>query len=395
MQKVKQYSDLITIDDVRQLVKHEGGPAVSLLMPTFKTAPESKQNPIRFKNMVTAARHAMRERKLDDGTIDAVLAPVLSMVNSDAEEWQHVSEGLAIFLAPDAYYSFQTRKPLEEFVYVNEEFHVRQLLPVVTRGDDFFILTLNLDDVRLLRANRSQIGEVPLEDMPNSLAEALRFDEFERQLQVHSSGRGAADGSDAVYHGQGAAGDESKRNENILQFFKALDNEVCDYLNGSGSPLILAGVDHLRGSYRKANHYAQLLDDDVTVDPSSLNKTELHQQAWTVVSPYFEETAQAAISRYEDLASPSVNLGTDSLEKIVPAAYYSRIDTLFLPDNGYRWGHFITETGETHLYESYEVGAVDLLNIAARHTTLNGGVIYTLPEEDVPGIEGVAAILRY
>ncbi|MEX0782152.1 MAG: hypothetical protein WD557_05840 [Dehalococcoidia bacterium] len=42
--------------DVRDLIRQEAYPSVSILMPSHRTHPQNRQDPIRFKNLVDEAR---------------------------------------------------------------------------------------------------------------------------------------------------------------------------------------------------------------------------------------------------------------------------------------------------------------------------------------------------
>ena len=44
--------DSVTIDDLKALIEREGGPCVSLFMPTHRAGAETQQDPIRFRNLL-------------------------------------------------------------------------------------------------------------------------------------------------------------------------------------------------------------------------------------------------------------------------------------------------------------------------------------------------------
>ena len=64
---------------------------------------------------------------------------------------------------------------------VGERFHVKPLLPLFAGDGRYFVLALNLDNVRLLAGSHYSLAEMDLPDTPRSLEEALKYDEFETQ----------------------------------------------------------------------------------------------------------------------------------------------------------------------------------------------------------------------
>jgi hypothetical protein len=84
---------LISIEEFKALVERHQERCVSIYMPTYKAGPETRQNPIRFKNMMKQAEAQLQEL---DASLN-LLQPALELDNNDF--WQHQDEGLAIFAA--------------------------------------------------------------------------------------------------------------------------------------------------------------------------------------------------------------------------------------------------------------------------------------------------------
>lgn len=56
----------LSIDEIKTLVENTQSPCVSLYMPTQKAGPETRQNPIRFKNLIREAEERLTEMGMDD-----------------------------------------------------------------------------------------------------------------------------------------------------------------------------------------------------------------------------------------------------------------------------------------------------------------------------------------
>lgn len=398
MQTIEKHMDTFTREDLHNLLEDRPGPCVSLYMPTEKQSPETQQNPIRFKNLVNRTRELLKESDMKADQINNLLRPLEPILDDPTlDYWQYMSKGMAVFLTPDAYLSYRLPHAFNEMAYVGDHFHIRQILPLTADGDRFYLLALDQGGVHLLRGNRYQIGEVDTGEMPTSLAEVLRFDDFERQLQLHStSGKVEKQGqSDFMYHGHGTAGDEATQRENLLRFMKALDNGICELLDTERTPLILAGTDALRGYYRQANNYRNLLKEDIDTHPEGLNERELHHRAWAIIEPRTRKAYHEAVDLYHQLEGNQPERAASSLETIVPAACFKRVDTLFIPSGVQCWGRYDSVNDELVEHEERQAGDQDLFNEAALYTVAYGGTVYSTDPDTIPTDTGQAAILRF
>jgi len=398
--------DRFTNEDLDLLIAAQKLPAVSIYLPMERKGAETQQNAIRLKNLYTQALQDVTtwlENAPDDTSdldVARLLDPVAKLM-ADQHFLQHQSEGLALFISPTISKSFRCAIDFDEHLLVGDSFWLKPLLPLLNDQGHFFLLLLNQGGVQLLRGTREELLPVDLaDDIPSSLAEALRYDDFERHLQFHTqTGSQNNGGRAAVYHGQGGA-DEASNTENILRFFRALDNGVRDLLEGdTHPPLVLAGLPFLQGLYRQANRYNQLLDDGIDHDPTAKSMDELHEQAWQLVQPLFQQRQQEVTAQYHHLQGTDDQRAVQAIEEIVPAAYFQRVDALFLLDPTPIWGTFQGENGPVEIHSDYQPGDKDLTNFAAIHTIRNGGTVYDLSAEEVANgmakRSPMAAILRY
>ncbi len=195
---------------------------------------------------------------------------------------------------------------------------------------------------------------------------------------------------------RGGGGEDSPDKEYILRFFRHLDTGVRDVIEGNANPpLLIAGVDSLRGLYRQANQYKNLLEGGIEHDPDPLTMPELHERAWAIVEPIFTTEQQDALDNYHHLAGTADSRAAHTIEDIAPAAYFQRVDTLLLPPDGSVWGAFDAEANKISTQAERQPGDEDLLDFAAVHTMLNGGNVYMIDPAQLPAGATLAAILRY
>ena len=359
-------------------------------MPTHRAGRETRQNPIRLKNLLREAETQLLGEGLRSSEAEALLAPMESLLR-DAHFWRHQSDGLATFSSVELFRRYRLPLAFDELVVVSRRFHVKPLLPLLTGDGRFYVLALSQNEVRFLESTRYSVREVELKGVPQGLAEALRYDDKEQQLQFHTPtpvGRGE---QAAVFHGQGVGADDAKTD--ILRYFRQIDRGLSALLKDERAPLVLAGVHYLLPIYKEANKYAHLVDEGVLGNPEGVSAEELHDHAWAIVEPHFLKAREEAYLRYEQLAG--TEQASNKLAKVVTGAYQGRIEELFVAVGIQQWGIFDSGAHRVHHHREAEPGDEDLLDFAAVHTLLHGGTVYAVAPDQVPDNTFIAAVFRY
>jgi len=382
--------DLLEKDELKRLIRRGQGPCLSIYMPTHRMFPETKQDPIRFKNLLREAEERLKQAGLRSPEAKKLLKPARTLIK-DGLFWQYQADGLATFISSDLFYHHRLPLKFDELLVVTDRFHIKPLLPLFSHEGRFYILALSQNEVRFFQCTRYSVKEVELEDFPRSLSEALKYDDPEKQLQFHTRTPTVGGERAAMFHGHGVGTDDAK--DNILRFFHQIDDGLRPLLSQERAPLVLAGVDYLHPIYREANSYPDLTDQGITGNPEGLKGEELHEQAWEILEPHFLKTREEAIVQYKQLAG--TNRASNHVEGIVSAAYEGRIETLFVAVDVQRWGVFDPDNHAVDLHAEPIPGDEDLLDFAAAHVFLNGGTVYALKPEEMPEETPVTALFRY
>jgi hypothetical protein len=388
--------NLFSIDELKQLAELSQSPCVSLYMPTYQAGAEIQQNPIRFKNLIKQAEALLQhDYGLNETEALEFLQPAIEL--DQAEFWEHQNAGLAIFVAPELLRYYMVPLEFEELVLVGDRFHFKPLLPLLSSDGQFYLLALSQKQVRLFAGTRYHIHEIELEDVVTNMDEALQYDETAKAGQFRiSTGRGGTANpmpQAGSFHGQGSP-DRDHFKTNILQFFHQLDQDLQKYLHNQRAPLLLAGVEYLLPVYQEANSYPHLLNKIIPVENIGVLKPDdLHSQAWSEVESLYTQAQQEAIEHYQELAGTG-KTSTD-LKEAIAAAYYGRVDSLFVATGIQQWGKFDPTTDQLQTHTEIEPHDEDLLDTAAVQTLLNGGTVYAVEPDQVPESAPLAAVFRY
>ena len=384
---------MITREDLVSLSGPKQGLAVSFYLPTQRAGKPTRENSIRMKNRIKEVRDRLDEKGWDDREIDRLLAPALELLE-DYEFWQHQLDGLAMFLTEGEEHRLQVERDVPDLSVIGHRYHLKPLIPLLNQQESFYALAVSLGKTRLFEVDREGAREVDLpEDTPRSLAQSLRFtdDDPDPTVRHHLTSRGTSREQEAASFGSGP--EQPDRKEEILEFFKMLDNGVREVVAGTERPLLFMGVDYLRPIFEEANHYQHLLPEWVKGNPDQWGADEIKEQAWEAVADRMERPRREAEAKYRELAGTG-NTG-DELEEVIVAGIDGRIDTLFVALDRARWGTFDPEKRSIEETGMNAVDAEDLLDRAAVEALRTGAAVFPLPYEEMPGESEVAAIYRY
>jgi hypothetical protein len=353
------------------------------------------EGPIRYKNLLDDAEDRLVARGIKRPEAHAILAQAWGL-HGEADFWRTATgRSIALFAAPGFFEYFRLALDVPELVVLGDRFHIKPLLPFLTGDGRFYVLALSQNQVRLLEGDRFSVREVGLDDdTPKSLAEALKYDQpvESRQFHTRTDNPASSEMRGGVFFGTGAAADQDNKDE-ILRWFKDLEDGVEKRLAGDRAPLVLAGVEYLLPLYRQASGYRYILDEVITGNQDEKASDELHKAAWQLVEPHFKDDERAAREAFAIQAGRGLSLS--SLEEVLRAAHDGRVEVLFVPRDRQRWGRYDPIKRRVTKHQEYEPGDQDLLDLAAVQTLAMGGTVYVVDPEEIPNGGNLAAAVRY
>lgn len=382
----------ISKEQIRELSEVRGTPCLSIYLPTYRAGSETQQNPIRYKNLMRNAEERLVDWGLTNHALYDFLAP-LNALTGDGDLWQHQQEGFAVFRSPDFFRTYRLPESFDELVMVDDRLFLKPLFRLFGSDRRFYVLALSRNRVRLLAGDRFHVRELDLGEVPRSLEEALGEEVTQQTVNYHTRGpssKGHTAGP--IFHGHGAGDTDIK--DDVRRFFHRVEDALPTLDLDRSLPMVVAGVDYLLPIYRDVSRWPNLVEEGITGNPDELRPEELHEQAWQIVEPLFQEERRRAAERYGTLTVRG--RASSRLDEVVPAAHDGRVETLFTARGAHVWGFYDRGSREVRNLAAQRDGREDLLDLAAVQTVLHGGTVFSVKPEKVPAQgEPLAAIFRY
>ena len=383
----------MTTSDLKALAEPvEPGPAVSLMMPTERVVVDAGADPLRWKNHLTGVAAVLRDQGMAKTEIDALLAPAWDL-HGDSYSWQHMSDGLVMFLRPGWHRTFKIPVDVPQVATVGHRFVVGPLLGAISGEDHFLVLAVSQRKVRLLEGTRHRIEEVELREVPTDLRDVIEPPEARSDTMARPAVTAGGRSGPAIFYGHGAGDDDFKKDE-VIRFLRQVANGLQGYLGSQDHPMVLVGLEELVGAYREVNAYGNVLDRSVDHNPDQLSAEKLHELVWPIVKERFDESKHAALDRFGELHGTG-QASVDASE-IEAAASQGRVEALFLPAGSNCWDELPGDGSRVvRLGADEPFAKCEQLDRAVVASLAGGGQVYTTAESSLFVVGSMAATFRY
>ncbi|WP_372624475.1 hypothetical protein [Falsiroseomonas sp.] len=376
------------------LMEAKPTPGVSLYLPTHVRGAETRQDPIRLKNLIAEARQSLESAGLKPRETDAILDPAVALVE-DNDFWQHQDIGLALFLGDAQTHTYKVPIAFDQKVAVGPAFHVTPLLPLLAADGAFHVLTITAQSVRLFEASRFSMVEDDAAGLPGSVDEVSGQPDYENPLQASPVGRphtGAINITKSQVSGESP---EDWRKANTVEFVHRIAVELERHLARHRLPVVLIADAEIQGHFQKLSDLGPLLAGVVETNPESRDVNALHAAAYDVVRPMFEEGRRRAVDHLAALLGSGEAHATLDAGEIVKAAHLGRIETLMLAEGAELRGRFDEATGKVTMGGEDAAERQNLLDGVAAQVLRHGGAITIVTPEEMPNGAAAAAVLRF
>jgi Bacterial archaeo-eukaryotic release factor family 3 len=369
-------------------------PAISIYLPTERTAPPAQAGATRLRNALRTAQERLRSRNFPPDQIDRLLRPALALLD-DVDFWQHQEDGLAIFIEPDLFRPIRLGFKVPELTVVGPLFHIRPLLSLATARRSF-ILALSARRFVLYDCMGDHCSPVPLAVTLEGGVRAIgKETEFERTRRYSAPARSGPTGRAFVPVSHGLESPAEIRKAELIEYLRRIDSAVSAHLRASRAPLVLACEPEILGHYRGVNSSAMLIGEALHLNPFALDLAELRRRAYALLDAQAKKDSVEVKDQILARFANGDSRATSQLPEILPAAENGRIADLLVAAEAQAWGHFSPESGAVRVHGAPRPEDEDLLNRAAATTLRKGGQVHVLPMAEMPRSSPAAAALRY
>lgn len=109
--------ELLRREQLNALIDEAAGPCISLYLPTARGGEETRQGPIRLKNLLKKAEKQLSASGLKAAQAKQLLEPAQRLCENSGF-WLHQGDGLAILRSPKSFLYFRLPIRFDELVVV-------------------------------------------------------------------------------------------------------------------------------------------------------------------------------------------------------------------------------------------------------------------------------------
>lgn len=254
--------------DVLELQQIRSYPCVTITLPTHRTSPENKQDPIRLKNLLNQATE-----RLAGEFAKREIEPLQTRLQTLADEidYQYLLDGLALFANNEYSRSFALPFALDERVVVDETFFTRNLVFALNRTPRYWVLALGEDPTRLYEGTLETLTEVRGGGFP-------------------MSNRGP--GGEQALPGGFGVNPSAIRDEYLRKFYRDVDSKLKAYLSDDPLPLVVVGTDRNLAFFNEVTEHAASVLTTVTGAHEKTSPHELGKLVWGPLNTALEQQRQ-------------------------------------------------------------------------------------------------------
>ncbi|MEM9379333.1 MAG: hypothetical protein AAGB93_05225 [Planctomycetota bacterium] len=362
---------MVRHDALRPLVSHRGSRCVTLTLPTAVRGKETREGPIRLKNLVREVAEVLDR----DSELDREILAWLEAFEDDHEFWQHQREGLLLLAGEGVREAWKLPMVVPEAARVDRRFHLKSAIRLAN-SPSFEVLAFSRGSVRLLSCDASHVDVVEVPGLTESLSEFMQLDED----------------PGAVEHREDGVDD--RRTEDLKRYARAVAKRIDRRRLAMNAPptLFLAATERDAAAYR--NHSRDPRIDPVTIegnhdrsDPESLRAA-----AWEHREGGWERDQAAARDR--GLQAIASDRGSDSLPRVLAAAHQGLVHAIFAASDVAVPGHYSVGANAVLRTDPDTPMEGDLVDEAACVSLLYGADVHVVPKEHLPSGNAVAAQFR-
>jgi len=272
--------------DVQLLQQIRNYPSVSITLPTHRTSPSNRQDPIRVANLVTEATNRLLQ-EFGKRDIQGLLARLDKLVSGI--DYRYTLDGLALFVNKDFARAAILPFPLKERVVIDETFATRDLVFALNRTPRYWVLVLSEQPTRLFEGTRETLIEIKEDSFP----------------MTHKG-----PGGETSLPGGFGVRKSAHRDERHRQFFRQVDAAFKPFSADDELPLAVVGVDRFISFFDEVSSHKGLIAATLQGSHDKTSAHELGKLVWPLVKGKLAEQRLGVFGDLEKAVSEQKYVST-------------------------------------------------------------------------------------
>ncbi|HEX5168372.1 MAG TPA: hypothetical protein VFW11_04320 [Cyclobacteriaceae bacterium] len=252
------------------LISAKGNPCISVIIPTFRVAPQRMQNQELFRKAMAEARSLLTDKVLSAQNKEMLLARLDNL--SEGIDMTHLLDGLGFFVSDGVATKVLFPFPVSEKIAINDSFEIRDLLRMKQFLSPYYILVMGKKIIRLFIAN----GDVPREILDDHFPLQL-----EEEYEYSPPSRGTSYGNTlkAFEKDKGILSTIHLRSS-----LKHVDDILSQYLTEEKRKIVLAGTKTLTNDFENLTTHGENIVATIEGSFRDRNSSELGLTSWAAFS---------------------------------------------------------------------------------------------------------------
>lgn len=357
--------------DVHLVQQIMGYPCVSITLPTHRTAPENRQDPVRVKNLVREAVN-----RLLDEFPKREIEPLLIRLEKLAEsiDYNYLLDGLVLYANHDFSQSFMLPFSIPERVVVDDTFLTRDLVHALNHTTRYWVLSLSEKPTRLYEGVRDNLKEIQIEGFP---------------MEHTMPG-----GSKSLPGGKGV-NISAYRDEYHRKFFRQVDSALKPFMDADRLPLVVVGVDRYHSFFNEVTKYSDQIIGRITGNHDKTSVHDLSKLVWPLVDENLAKLRQKMLGELEKAVSDR-KVATEISDIWQKAS--SGLGRHLMVEEGFQYPARLDQSGQ-NLIPADDVTAPDVIDDAVdeiiEFVVQMGGEVTFMQDGQLEKYQRMALILRY
>jgi hypothetical protein len=358
---------MINRQDISQLQSFTKIPALSILLPTHRTSPDNKQDPIRVKNLVNEATERLKT-EFSSRELEPLLQHLETLTSTI--DYPHTLDGLALYVSHDFAKLYYLPFTVPARIVIDKTFATRDLVYGLHRAQRYWVLLLSQSASRLLAGTGETLEEVQESGFPMQMT------------------------------GPGATGpipdqaDSSYLDDRHRRFFQQVDSAFTAYTKDDPLPLIVGGVDRQISYFQEVSKAPSSIAGTISGNFDRATIHELTPQVWPIIQNVRQQEQANALQELENAIGAQKVVST--IEQVWQFAQEGR-GKLLLVEKNYHIPAIITDEGKLQLVE--QPGGTEIMDDAVDEiielVLAKGGNVAIVEDGALSAHQNIALTLRY